>query len=166
MAKTDAITQEYLCSILDYDTETGIFRWRIKRSGRCVGEIAGSINGKGYSTLMINGVKFQAHRLAWLHANGCLPSQLDHINGVKTDNRLCNLRPATTSQNRMNVGRAKNNTTGFKGVTARCDKKRFQARIKINGKPTWLGTFNTAEEAHKAYCKAAKHLHGEFARFL
>lgn len=166
MAKTDAITQECVHSILEYEPETGIFRWKIKKPGRCVGQIAGSVNGKGYCTIMVHGVKFQAHRLAWLHVNGYLPSQLDHINGVKTDNRLCNLRPATTSQNRMNVGVAKNNTTGFKGVTFRGNRKRFQARIKINGKPKWLGTFNTVEEAHKAYCVAAAQLHGKFARFL
>lgn len=88
----------------------------------------------------------------------------DHINGVRHDNRRCNLRVATMSENKRNATKQVNNTTGFKGVRNRYGGK-FAAVIQPpQSKQIWLGTFKTAEEAHLAYCKAATKLHGEFVR--
>lgn len=88
--------------------------------------------------------------------------QVDHINCDTLDNRRSNLRLATNAQNVMNSGVRCDNKSGFKGVTK--DRDRWSARITLSGKTMRLGSFRTPEEAHAAYCAAAKALHGEFAR--
>lgn len=89
---------------------------------------------------------------------------VDHINGNPLDNRKCNLRLATASQNMHNKRMQKNNTSGFKGVHWDKNKRKWQANIKIGDKRRFLGGFDTAEEASCAYKNAAKQLHGEFIR--
>lgn len=88
--------------------------------------------------------------------------QVDHINGDTLDNRRCNLRLATPAQNGRNRGKYPNNTSGFKGAFYHYG--RWQAGIRVDGKLMYLGTYNTPEEAHAAYCEAAKKYHGEFWR--
>ncbi len=88
---------------------------------------------------------------------------VDHINGDTLDNRRCNLRIATQSENMRNRGKMSLNTSGYKGVHAM--GKKWGAKITIDKKQIHLGTFDTPEEAHAAYCKAALELHGEFANF-
>ncbi len=88
----------------------------------------------------------------------------DHINNDKLDNRKCNLRTATKSQNDCNRRRQRNNTSGFKGVSFHKSSGKWTARIALHRKMHNLGLFPTPELAHKAYCKAAKELHKEFAR--
>lgn len=90
---------------------------------------------------------------------------VDHINGVKTDNRRSNLRICTHAENLRNRGAPRSNKTGFKGVSFHSRNKRFYAEIKVNGKRKYLGYFDSAQEAHAAYCVAAIELHGEFANF-
>jgi hypothetical protein len=95
--------------------------------------------------------------------------QADHRNTNKLDARRSNLRAATNQLNQANVGRQKNNTTGFKGVTYRRKQgrwpARYIARIGVSGTRVHLGCFETAEEAHAAYCAAAAKYFGDFARF-
>lgn len=91
--------------------------------------------------------------------------QVDHINGDPLDNRRVNLRLATSAQNTANRSRHKNNKTGLKGVCFFRRDKKYVAHICVDGKRIHLGVFLTPEEAHAAYCEAAKELHGEFARF-
>lgn len=90
---------------------------------------------------------------------------VDHINGDKLDNRRCNLRIATPSQNARNSKRPNSNTTGYKGTRFLVRTQRFSAQIKVEGKLHHLGYFDTAEEAHAAYCAKATELSGEYARF-
>jgi hypothetical protein len=90
---------------------------------------------------------------------------VDHKNTDGLDNRRCNLRFATKAQNMRNRGKQKNNSTGFKGVSIGRQIGTFRACIKVDKKYISLGQFKTAEEAHAAYCAAAKELHGDFARF-
>lgn len=87
--------------------------------------------------------------------------QVDHIDGDGLNNRRSNIRLATNSQNSMNKGILSNNQTGYKGVVRRKNGE-YTAKITVNGKRTFLGTFDTAIEAYEAYCAAAKDLHGEF----
>lgn len=89
---------------------------------------------------------------------------VDHINGNTLDNRKSNLRICTMAQNSFNRSKQHDNTSGFKGVWYRKDTKKWAAEIRANGKKQRLGCFATPEEAYAAYCKAAKELHGEFAR--
>jgi hypothetical protein len=107
---------------------------------------------------------FQAHRLAWIYMTGEWPEeQIDHINRMRSDNRFCNLREATASQNVRNSARKERPPP--LGV---CVEKRwptvFKARIKINGKHRHLGTFQTADDASEAYLHAARLHCGEFVR--
>jgi hypothetical protein len=96
----------------------------------------------------------------------CAKSNLhvDHIDGNGLNNRKENLRMATRSQNQYNSRRRVDNPSGYKGVRSYKDTGKWQARITANKKQYHLGYFDTAEEAHKAYCEASKKLHGEFSR--
>lgn len=104
------------------------------------------------------------HRLAWFLHYGEWPTcQVDHINGDRHDNRISNLRLASSSENQRNRKRPKNNTSGYKGVSWIEHYQMWQATIKFDGKNKYLGRFDTPEEASDAYNKAALRHHGEFA---
>jgi hypothetical protein len=90
-------------------------------------------------------------------------AEIDHVNGVSSDNRLVNLREATAAENRCNRGATVNNRTGFKGVSWHKRCRKYQARIKVRGKDTYLGLFTSPEEAHAAYQSAVYDFHGAFA---
>jgi len=153
---------------LDYNPETGIFRRKNQIRGRRSpdGQSCGAINGRGYRTIKVNGKAYSAHRLAWLYMYGEFPpSDLDHINRDKTDNRILNLRVCTEAQNLHNARKIRTKkelTSPHKGVSVRLDG-RCQARITINKKTISLGYFNSEQDAHAAYCKAAKHHFDDFA---
>lgn len=87
---------------------------------------------------------------------------VDHVNGDTLDNQKANLRLATCSQNQFNAKRRKDSTTGYKGVTF--VRGRYMAQIQAKKVHHYLGSFDTPEEAAEAYNRAAKELHGEFAR--
>jgi hypothetical protein len=159
----DLPTQAELHELLCYIPETGKFIWRNPRwpSHKLTG-CAGCNTGR-YIVIRVNGITYRAHRLAWYYVYGSMPDgQLDHINGDKTDNRICNLRLATPAENISNRGLQYNNSSGYKGVT-RLKSGRWSANIRNDGCRNHLGTFDTAEQAHAAYCEAARDLHGEFA---
>ena len=177
MPDNDTITAERLRSILDYDPDTGIFIWR-KRSditpsrirnmwnSRWAGKQAGSpCQSHGYRAVSINHVHYLMHRLAWLYVHGEWPAEtIDHINRDRLDNRISNLRLATPSQ-QMSNHPPKNNITGLPGVTfhkGKKAKKRYSAKISVNRTTHSLGYFETPEEAHEVYKKAARDLLGEF----
>ena len=158
------LTQERLKELLDYDPLTGVFRWRVYRArGARPGSIAGTPNDNGYILIGIDGVVRRAHRLAWLYINGKQPTGLiDHVNGDKTDNRIANLRLATKSTNGANSKTRCDSSIGLKGVYR--NRARYSARISCNGTRYRLGTYDTPELAHAAYCAAARRYFGEFAR--
>lgn len=160
------ITVERLREVLDYDQETGVFAWKISTSNSVkIGDVAGSINGDGYRKIKLDGREYQAHRLAWIYVTGEWPKEfIDHINSTRLDNRFSNLREATHAENRRNVGKQTNNSSGFKGVCWHNQTQRWQAQIAVNGRNKYLGLFDTPEAAHAAYRVAAEKLHGEFSR--
>ena len=125
----------------------------------------GSTDKDGYLVIMIARKTYKAHRLAWLYVNGAWPAgQIDHINGVKSDNRICNLREATNAQNAVNTGVIKTNTSGLKGVSYSSSHRKFRAQIMRGGRNRTIGLFDSAQAAHEAYAKAATECFGEFAR--
>jgi len=162
MAKMN-LTAERLREILDYDPETGLFTRTdavIKGHSYKKGDKAGYLCTTGYIKHSIHGGYYMAHRLVWLHVYGKWPTNIiDHINGNPSDNRLCNLREVTVSQNAQNQKKAQiDNTTGFLGVI-KSGKHRYKAVININGKYCHLGTFDTPEIAHNEYIHAKRKYH-------
>lgn len=163
---------DYIRSILMYNGENGTLWWKVRGdvpdrvNTRLAGKMAfTSVNDKGYLHGGIHGKSFAAHRVCWAIHYGIWPSNhIDHINGIRNDNRIINLRDATNSQNLMNRGKQVNNKSGYKGVYFRKDRNKWQANIHINGRCMYLGRFDTADKAHDAYCKAANNIHGEFAQ--
>lgn len=154
-------TADEVRGLLDYSPETGEFRWRVNRGGIKAGSIAGTRHISGCVVVSLSKRLIKAHRLAWLCAHGKWPAdQIDHINGVRWDNRIANLREANDKQNQQNRRRAnKNSQSGLLGASWDCDRELWQARIKVDGRQLYIGRFDTAEEAHAAYLKAKAELH-------
>lgn len=160
----ETINQERIKELFNYNPDTGEFVRTQDRQCVKAGDIAGSARFDGYLHIWIDGKHYLSHRLAWMYAYGEWPeSDIDHINCIKDDNRLSNLRDATKSQNGMNSKTYSNNSSGFKGVSFH--KKRWRANIRLNGKQKHIGNFDTPELAHVAYCEAAGKHYKEFARF-
>lgn len=157
-----------LKTLLRYEPETGLFYWvgsASKASRRPVGTIAGTRCVRGYITITAAGKVYKTHRLAWWWVNGVFPERgIDHINGVKDDNRISNLREADQSLNSMNRKTRQNARSGFKGASWHSRSGKWRAQICLQGKNQILGEFATAEEAHQAYCLKARELFGEFFR--
>jgi hypothetical protein len=153
------MTTNELRNFLVYDPATGHFTWK-QRVAKCIqiGSIAGNTNKTGYVTIGLCKKVYKAHRLAWLYTYGSWPDGLiDHINGVKSDNRLSNLRVVNETGNSENVRKPnKRNKSGFMGVIWYQNK--WRANITVNKKTKWLGDYATPEEAHAAYL-GAKRLH-------
>lgn len=155
--------QKELKELLHYDPETGAFTWLVSRGRVKVGAVAGGISGKGYIAIKINQARYYAHRLAWLYVHGhSPPNETDHINGIRTDNRLCNLRLATNSENQMNRKQNINNKSGFKGVSWHRATKKWLATGCLGGTVMQLGAFTNILEAIATREAFAKEHHGEF----
>lgn len=161
--RNSPLTHERLTEMLNYDPETGLFSWRVRASNRVkVGTVCNNKDGHGYVRVRIDTVSYWAARLAWFYVHKRWPTNdIDHINGVKDDNRIVNLREATRSQNLANRRTLRN---GLKGVCYDKKNGRWIAQVSANKQIVFRQLFDTEEEAHRAYLKAAKLHHGEFAR--
>lgn len=154
------LIQERARALLDYDSGTGIFTWRMRRGNVAAGSVAGSPHGGGYVIIGVDGRLHLAHRLAWLWMTGAWPvDQIDHVNGLKTDNRFANLREATTSENHQNMPLRVDNKSGATGVRFCRRSRRWVAQICIQYRKTTIGSFLTRDEAIQARraAKAATH---------
>lgn len=157
------ITQEELKSILHYEPETGIFTRLVESGGRNPGSVAGWKTERGYIRVSFNKKHIMAHRLAWLYVHGVMPSkQIDHINNIRDDNRIANLREATCTENQRNQKIKSNSNSGLKGACFDKKRMRWYSRITIAGKQIHLGTYETKEQAHSAYNLAAYLYFGEY----
>lgn len=160
------LTQERLKEVLHYDPETGDWTWLVRKANRIyAGSKAGGVDtSEGYYKIGVDGRVHKAHRLAFLYMTGEYPkSQVDHINGEKSDNRWGNLREASPSENLRNVGAYSSNVSGLKGVSYRPKADMYLSRITVDGVTHYLGWFSCPREASHAYNKAAIQFHGEFA---
>ena len=142
------MNQTILKEKINYDPITGIFKWIIKPSKRIkIGSVAGNSTSR-YHKIEIDNVQYLSHRLAWLYVYGYFPiNNIDHINHNPFDNRIENLREATTQENNKNRSKNKNNTSGFNGVYWDKSRNKWVVLININGKSKNLGRFDTVEEA-------------------
>jgi hypothetical protein len=135
-----------------YETVSGE-KWR---ACRCWKKLVYAVR-----SIMVDGKK----KVILMHSviNNTPPGMFtDHINGNPLDNRCCNLRSVTVQQNNLNKGKYSNNTSGFKGVTK--TRNKWQAKLKIDGKDKYLGSFDSPEEAAIAHDIGARKYHGEYAR--
>lgn len=159
------MTQDELHQICNYDCNTGLLTWVTTRNAKAVkGSQVGCHDKNGYLVTMINKKNYFVHRLIWLYVHGEFPKTIDHINGIKNDNRLSNLRNCTISDNAKNKSLFANNKTGYKGVSWCNRSNKYQATCKVNGKKKWLGYFHNVLDAANAYQTYAKQNHAEFYR--
>jgi hypothetical protein len=159
------LTQARVRELFDY-REDGNLVWKQRPSNRIkIGDVAGFRRKTGYLEIRVDGTLYLGHRLIFLFNHGWLPEEVDHQDNDQFNNRIGNLRPATSSQNKCNRGKEDCNTSGYKGVWWHQQIGRWRATIAVNGKKKHLGSFQSAEDASKAYQEAAKRLHGDFARF-
>lgn len=141
---------------LQYCPNTGVFCWIKPKNGRTIGAEVGTVNTTGYRLICVNRKRYLAHRLAWFMYYGKWPKgDLDHINGVKDDNRVVNLRESTKSQNQCN--------RKSKGYSYHKGTGKYQSRITFQGKTTYLGFFDTEEDASSAYESAKQEYHKDYA---
>jgi len=148
---TATLTVDRLLEVVRYNPDTGLFSWV------ATDQRAGFARKDGYIALAVDGKTYRAHRLAWFLMHETWPELIDHINGDRSDNRFENLREATRSENTQNSTHTRSKS-GYRGVS-RNGKHRWKAAIAVNGRDQYLGTFDTPEEAHAAYCAAAAKLH-------
>lgn len=147
------MTHDELLAAVIYFPETGEFIRRKSAGNVLAGASIGHTATKGYRTASVLSQYVKLHRLAWFYVNGTWPTdQIDHINGVKDDNRIANLRVCSTSTNCTNQhGPRTNNKVGFQGVHRITKTGRYRAACMLNGNKHHLGVFATAEEAFAAY---------------
>ncbi len=145
------LTQKRLKEILHYVPITGKFvrKGRVGARGKTVKcRKADGVNGNGYTHIRVDGVKHKAHRLAFLFMCGYFPeNQVDHLNGIRNDNRWKNLKHVTQCCNLQNCRISKNNKSGFPGVTWQGSNGKWVANIRINTKRIYLGIYSTRIEA-------------------
>lgn len=171
----DLPTQAYLHECFSYDPLTGSLTWKVRPlhhfphaqaqsdwNKRFPGKEAGSSSG-GYIRVGINNARYKAHRVIWVMLIGKWPKYIDHKNLNGLDNRLTNLREATSSENRWNTNQRRVRDLP-RGVYRNYRGGRFAARVTLRGKEIHLGSFDTPEEAHAAWCAAARAERGEFFR--
>jgi hypothetical protein len=150
------ITQFDLQRILSYDPSTGVFTWINPTSNRVrLNDVAGCLGDDGYLKIQLMGNRYKSHRLAWLYCHGEFPEfELDHIDGVRVNNQLSNLRLATSKQNKENVKLKITNTTGYRGIHWDKSRQKWLAHITHNRKFHNLGRFNDINDALKAVITA------------
>lgn len=157
------ISHQHLLEVLDYDSISGVFTWKIPTARKIkIGMVAGTKNINGYYTVCIYNTVYYLHILAWFYIHAEWPnSQLDHKDRDKTNNRITNLRLASNKENSRNTVVHCDNLHGYKGVAT--NRKKFSAKIYIDGKNKHLGSYATAKEAAQVYDQAAIEYFGEFA---
>ena len=175
MAKAD-LTAARLRELLHYDPDTGLFTWLTRSPAyfssemyaktwntKYAGKIAKGVSN-GYNSIRVIDYVYWAHRLAWLYTNGHWPTgEIDHINGIRLDNRLVNLRDVSRSTNQQNlktrVGPNKTLPLGVCKIHRDNLRRPYKAALTISGVTKHLGYFASAEEAHAAYLIAKRELH-------
>jgi hypothetical protein len=153
------ITHTRLRELAHYCPETGQFTHLQSKGRKKAGMPAGSLRSDGYVYIMFDGQRALAHRFAWLYVTNEWPTQeIDHRDGNKANNAFANLRQVSRRMNTENKRTAKRtSTTGLLGVIRH--RHKFVACIVSEGKRTYLGTFETPEDAHEAYVQAKRRLH-------
>lgn len=148
---------DYLLSIFNYNPDTGVVTRKVRRGKWQAGEVVNHVNHSGYLEVRVDGKLYKLHRLIWKMFYGKDPvGEIDHINRVKDDNKIKNLRDVDRLINSINKDLQSNNTSGMRGVSFSKQKDRWISFIKINGEHKHLGTFASFDDASKSRKEAEK----------
>ena len=166
---------EFLRKILNYDPETGIFKWKartldvgLQKSKKSLNKFnsiyagmeCGYLNSNGYLRVVIGGKDYRLHRVAWALYYNYIPNVIDHINRIKVDNRIENLRDINHQLNNLNSNKRKGLTSKYKGVYKHKLSGKWNCQCMVNGKKIHVGVFDTEYQAHEAYVIEMKKHHG------
>lgn len=163
MSKNDStINQDLLHKYFYY--YNGNIYWKISYGSRKINTKCGCLDEKGYEYTMFCGKNLKNHRIIFMMFHGYLPKVVDHINGIKNDNRIENLRAATKSQNGFNSKISKANKSGVKGVSWDKKRKKWKVQISINCKNKCIGRYDDLELAELVATEARDKYYGKFAR--
>jgi len=133
---------------LSYNPETGVFTWKVNLRAVNAGDVAGTKDKDGYQVIFFKGKCFKAHRLAWFFVYNEMPKDtIDHINRVRDDNRIQNLRVISQLEQMHNLGMNKKNRSGFTGVYWYTDRSKWVAQVVYKGEVHYVGMFDDAKEA-------------------
>jgi len=152
------LSASYIRSVFDYAPTTGVLSWRKidnpsskyekRRNTSFAGKEAGCVDQLGYRVVRLGKKNYKAHRLIWLYVHGRMPSDyIDHINGVKSDNRLSNLREVDSCANNQNKAMHHNSRSGVVGVTWDKKARKWRAHIRANKVGHYLGQYSDINEA-------------------
>lgn len=157
ISRTENASFEEISSLFEYDSESGLFFRKIGAGSYRKDWTQGTRQSNGYRFFIVNGKKYLAHRLAFLLTHGSYPSGvIDHVNGIRSDNRICNLRDVTQGDNTKNTHVRLEKKKKFSGCTYDSKRNKWRAEAKIKGKRYSLGRFTTEIEAHEAYVSFMK----------
>lgn len=158
--------KDLLLDLFNYSVVEGALYWRKRPSPKAsLTSPAGYTDPEGYRTVSIKGITYKRHRLIWAYFNsdpGAL--EIDHVNRIKGDDRIENLRIATRLENSYNI-MYKTNKSGAPGVCWHKRDKKWRVSIKRAGVNVHLGYFDELEDARRAYIKASTDIHQEFSLF-
>lgn len=156
------VSIERLKELIEY--RNGRLLWKVNRGSAKIGDAVGSPDKDGYIKVRIDGKMYRAGRLTWFYHHGIWPENLiDHINGIRNDDSIENLREATYQENMFNR-KSCGKYSPYKGVSWHKRDKKWQASYQLNGRRIFIGSYNTEQEAREAYQKVTKSLHKEFYR--
>ena len=148
--KNQPLTQALVQKFFEYDPMSGELTRRSPTSNNYVGELVGTLTGKGYLSVGFGNKHYLVHRLIWLYMTGHLPDQVDHINHNGLDNRWCNLREVNSADNMKNTSISRNSTTKINGVSFMKSHNKYRAQIPVNRNQIHLGVFEDINDAIKA----------------
>lgn len=174
MAKPKTLPpRELLLEYFEFHDDGRVFvKKRLSCRSRQIGEQVGTLRRTNrYLAIDVEGERFQLHRLIFYVFNGWCPDQIDHIDGNRLNNAPANLRPANSTQNLANAPKQSYRigqipSSPYKGVSWHRRASKWMAMIHLNRQHIYLGLFGKEEDAHAAYCQAAKKYFGEFARTI
>ena len=162
MADKDfSLSQDLLHELFEY--RDGSLYWKVTRPHVYIGKEAGCIGDRGYSRIVINNKMYRTHRIIFLMHHGYLPTEIDHIDGDKLNNKIENLRSATRSQNLLNKKISSKNTSGVKGVSWSKDRNKWEVQMYVNGTKKFVGRFDDLEVAKAMAISFREKHHKEFA---
>lgn len=161
--KEKALSWDRLTSLVEYSADSGVFTNKTSRGNMSNGSTAGHKRSDGYRWLMLDNIRYMEHRLAWYYTYKIWPEEiLDHIDSIKDNNRINNLREATQSQNKQNTPIRSDNVTGVKGVSYHKTREKYVAAITVDGVTKHIGYYDSLEDAKLAYNNEAIKLQGGF----